>query len=717
MQQIANISGSGPVQGHQTGSGAVEDDVIDLGALLATLWRGKWIIAIIATLAVIVGGYYAYGVAIPKFSATSVVILETQQRTVVDIESVVGGLSDDSQTINSEAEVLKSRGLMGKVVDRLDLTSDPEFNTSLQEPSGLATLKQAVKRAILGAPPAREISEAERATMDRNKAIDSLLSSLSVSAVPNSLVFKIQVTSLEPQKAATIADTIAELYILNQLEVKFEATQQATSWLTEQVGELRVELEAGESRLASLSADNELVSVEALQGLERQLKDIRDRVTQTAETVASQTARVAALDAAATREEQALAANDVQLERMLSRAESEPAMATAFDTRYEQIVERARLDLTRSSQQLEGLQRSEADLRQRIDQQGEDLIQLQQLQREVEASRALYEYFLGRLKETSAQQGIQQADSRVLSNAVVPVVQSEPRRSLILAMSGLLGLMIGAGLVLLREARNSSFRTSGELEALTGINVIGQIPRIPARSRRKTIQYLRDKPTSSTSEAYRNLRTSLMLSNVDNPPKVIISTSALPGEGKTTNSLAIAHNLTGMGKKVLLVEGDIRRRTLTQYFDDLPQRGLVSVLSGETPLDEAITHPDNFGCDMLVGEKTSANAADLFTSDRFRDLITDLRSQYDAVIIDTPPVLIVPDARIIAMQADAVLFTVKWDSTSRAQVLEGLRLFRQTDQKVTGLVLSQINPKGMRRYGYGGKYGAYSSYGSRYYSN
>ena len=202
--------------------------------------------------------------------------------------------------------------------------------------------------------------------------------------------------------------------------------------------------------------------------------------------------------------------------------------------------------------------------------------------------------------------------------------------------------------------------------------------------------------------------------------KLILVTAINPtpaGEGKTTNSLAIAHNLTGMGKKVLLVEGDIRRRTLTQYFDDLPQRGLVSVLSGETPLDEAITHPDNFGCDMLVGEKTSANAADLFTSDRFRDLITDLRSQYDAVIIDTPPVLIVPDARIIAMQADAVLFTVKWDSTSRAQVLEGLRLFRQTDQKVTGLVLSQINPKGMRRYGYGGKYGAYSSYGSRYYSN
>ncbi|WP_254695448.1 polysaccharide biosynthesis tyrosine autokinase [Oceanicola sp. D3] len=693
------------------------DDVIDLGALLGTLWRGKWIIAVIAMLATVIGGYYAYGIATPRYTATSVVILETQERSVVDIESVMGGLSSDSQIVNSEAEVLKSRGLIGKVVDRLDLTADPEFNSALRDPSALSELKSSIKSTLLGAPSEQVVPEDVTMVRQRNNSIDSVLENMTVAAVPNSLVFNIRVTSLEPEKAALIADTIAELYILNQLEVKFEATQEATSWLTEQVGELRVELESGESRLAELSADNELVSVEALQALERQLKEIRDRVTQTADNLETQKARLAVFEAASTREEQAAAANDMQLTRMLPRAQNEPAMATAFDTRFTQLAERARLDVARTSQQLEGLRTSESDLRARIDQQGDDLVELQQLQREVEASRALYEYFLGRLKETSAQQGIQQADSRVLSNAVIPINASEPRRSLILAMSGMLGLMIGAGLVLLKEARNSSFRTSDELEAATGISVIGQIPRIPARNRRKTIQYLRDKPTSNTAEAYRNLRTSLMLSNVDNPPKVIVSTSALPGEGKTTNSIAIAQNLIGMGKKVLLMEGDIRRRTLSQYFDDLPKRGLVSVLSGDSSLDDVITQTEASGIDLLAGEQTSANAADLFTSDKFRDLITDLRGKYDAIILDTPPVLIVPDARIIAMQADAVLFTVKWDATSQAQVKEGLKLFRQSDQKVTGLVLSQINPKGMKRYGYGGKYGAYSAYGSGYYNN
>ncbi|QDC09111.1 polysaccharide biosynthesis tyrosine autokinase [Oceanicola sp. D3] len=714
---MTSISGSGTVQDAQSAVHGDGDDVIDLGALLGTLWRGKWIIAVIAMLATVIGGYYAYGIATPRYTATSVVILETQERSVVDIESVMGGLSSDSQIVNSEAEVLKSRGLIGKVVDRLDLTADPEFNSALRDPSALSELKSSIKSTLLGAPSEQVVPEDVTMVRQRNNSIDSVLENMTVAAVPNSLVFNIRVTSLEPEKAALIADTIAELYILNQLEVKFEATQEATSWLTEQVGELRVELESGESRLAELSADNELVSVEALQALERQLKEIRDRVTQTADNLETQKARLAVFEAASTREEQAAAANDMQLTRMLPRAQNEPAMATAFDTRFTQLAERARLDVARTSQQLEGLRTSESDLRARIDQQGDDLVELQQLQREVEASRALYEYFLGRLKETSAQQGIQQADSRVLSNAVIPINASEPRRSLILAMSGMLGLMIGAGLVLLKEARNSSFRTSDELEAATGISVIGQIPRIPARNRRKTIQYLRDKPTSNTAEAYRNLRTSLMLSNVDNPPKVIVSTSALPGEGKTTNSIAIAQNLIGMGKKVLLMEGDIRRRTLSQYFDDLPKRGLVSVLSGDSSLDDVITQTEASGIDLLAGEQTSANAADLFTSDKFRDLITDLRGKYDAIILDTPPVLIVPDARIIAMQADAVLFTVKWDATSQAQVKEGLKLFRQSDQKVTGLVLSQINPKGMKRYGYGGKYGAYSAYGSGYYNN
>ena len=345
------------------------------------------------------------------------------------------------------------------------------------------------------------------------------------------------------------------------------------------------------------------------------------------------------------------------------------------------------------------------------------MIALQQLQREAEATRLLYEYFLGRLKETSAQEGIQRADSRILSKAVVPETAATPRKLLILVVSMLLGAGLGSLFVLLREARSNTFRTARDLEIFTGETVLGQIPLIPASVRKKVVEYLADKPTSAAAEAIRNLRTSILLSDVDNPPKVIVSTSSLPGEGKTTNSLALAQNLIGMGNKVLLIEGDIRRRTFNEYFKNIPSKGMVSVLSGDTELDAAIFREPGFDCDLLVGEKTATNAADLFSSEKFRLMLQELRTRYDIIVIDTPPVLIVPDARIIAKQADAVLFTVKWDATTAPQVEEALRLFRDANQKVTGLVLSQISPKGMKRYGYGGEYGAYARYGAKYYDN
>ena len=694
-----------------------DDDEIDLGALLSTLWRGKWLIALCMTVAILVGGYYAYGMATPLYRSTAVVILETNQDQIVDLQSVATGLSGDTTEINSEIEILRSRGLMGKVVDRLNLTEDPEFNGALRPP-GVRQNAQAWVRSTLGlTSPPMDIPAEEKARQDRDRTISALIEKISVSNIRNSLVFNITATTEQPRKSALIADTLVELYIFNQIEVKFEAMEQATVWLTDRVSELQTSLEVAEARAAEFSAATDLVSVEGLRALERQTKEQRDRIQTAQMNRAAQAANLAALEAADTRALRAELADDPQLTRFLARADSDEAIGSAFDLRFDFVLERARQNLVRADQQLEALNASALDLEAQIASQGEDLITLQQLTREAEAIRTLYEYFLTRLNETSAQQGIQQADSRVLSNAVIPSVPSEPRKSRIVALSAILGIMLGAGIVLLRELRNNSFRTAQELEAATGYTVLGQIPEMPVSKRNMLINYLTDKPSSAAVEAVRNLRTSLMLSNVDQPPKIILSTSSVPGEGKTTNALSLAHNLLGLGSRVLLVEGDIRRRTLHEYFNDMPEKGIVSVLSGEKTLDEAIHRTPGFGADILGGEKSAVNAADLFASDRFKALIEEMRTKYDVVIIDTPPVLVVPDARLIAQSADAVIFTVRWDSTSKDQVEESMRMFHNSNQRLAGLVLGQISPKGMKRYGYGGKYGAYSAYGSKYYTN
>ena len=561
------------------------------------------------------------------------------------------------------------------------------------------------------------MSPEDEAARTKDAVISRLLEDTTVRNVPLSLVFQVTVETTSPTKSALIADTIVELYILNQIEVKFEATEQATVWLSERVAELQLTLEDAEADVSDFSATTDLVSIEGLQALERQLKEFRDRIDVAEAGRSVLVSQIAALETADTREERAALADDTQLTNLLSRAQSNETFFDTFDTRFELVEARLQGNLIRTEQQLAALRGSEEELAGELEQQGEDLITLQQLTREAEATRVLYEYFLTRFNETSAQQGIQQADSRILSSAVVPTTASEPRKSLILAMSGMLGLMLSMGMVLLREARHNGFRNATSLEQATGYTVLGQIPKMPVSRRGKVINYLNDKPMSAAAEAYRNLRTSLMLSHIDSPPKVIMLTSSVPGEGKTTNSIALAHNLLGLGKKVLLVEGDIRRRTINEYFDNVPERGIVAVMSGELPLSEAVFQSSGFGGDILAGERTSTNAADLFASDAFKALLQDARDSYDAIIIDTPPILVVPDARIIAEQADAVIFTVHWDKTSKQQVEESLRLFNTSGQRVTGLALSQIDPRGMRRYGYGGEYGAYSTYGAKYYSS
>lgn len=687
------------------------DDEIDLGALFATLWRGRLWIVLGGLIALFAGGYYAFGVATPLYTTTASVALESRQEQIVDIESVMSGLSGDQVTINTEVEVLRSRRLIGKVVDDLNLVADPEFNKTLRDEPllSLGAISGVVRENILG-QPARNGQKSDQAI--RDAVINAALEQITVSNVRQSYVFNISVVTEDPAKSARIANRLAELYVEDQIVLKFEKTAEATEWLTERVAELQIELESSEIELKDFSSNTDLISPEGLVALNRQLKDLRDRQGDVVATVQANRMRVDALNAALESTDltrMAEAANDAALDRLIVGG----VVTTAperFQQRFEDVLARAVLERDRSESQQEAIALSILEISKSIETQSDELVALQQLQREAEASRLIYEFFLSRLKETSVQQGLQQAESRILSYAVVPNEPSAPRAGMILALSLILGTMGGSGLVLLREFSQNTFRTAEDLEAKTGSAVVGQIPLVPARSRKKVLQYLQEKPNSAVAEAIRNLRTSLLLANLDKHPKVIMSTSSVPGEGKTTQSLSLALNLAGLNKKVLLIEGDIRRRVMNTYFDIPEKRGFLSVMLGETSLEAALTQLPGMNFDVLFGEKSQTNAADIFSSDRFGAFLDELRERYDYIIIDTPPVLAVADARIIGRWVDTTVYTVQWDKTTHRQVLEGLKSLKQVQIKVAGLVLSQVSPRGMKRYGYGDSYGAYQSY-------
>lgn len=693
------------------------DDQIDLLELFATLWRGKWLILFCTALASFLGVYYALFVAEPKFLASTQLALQVKNQQVVDIQSVVSGVSTESEAINTELQVIKSRKLILELIRDMNLTSDPEFNARLQKQPAISIGKiielvgpyVGVSRSEAYIPNEQEVELAVAKTV---------LNVINVSAQRNTYIIQIAVRTGDRLKSAEMANRLAQIYLDDQIQVKFTETEFAVDWLSERVTQLEQELNEKEDSIKNLRAETDLISLDALEALNIRAKDIRERLADTstaAINAAAKSERIATLSV--NRDFAGIAAeyNLPSLTRLAEQAQTGGSAAeAAFFAELETLQTTAAENLDRVVSQRDALQRSYDLIQQEIEVQNADLVRLNQLVRESEAIRVLYETFLTRLKETTVQIGLQRADSRILSEAV-PGDQVAPRKSLILAISFVLGGLLGVAIVMLRSMAQHGFRSAEDLERATGYTVLGQIPIMPFSRRLGLLNYLRTKPTSAANEAIRNLRTSILLSNIDAQPKIIMSTSSIPGEGKTTHSIALAQNLSGLDKKVLLIEADIRRRTFDQYFTAKPKGNLVSVVSNGMELADAVLSEDDLGIDVLMGGKSSINAADFFSSDKFKAFLERVRETYDFVIIDTPPVLVVPDARVIGHYVDAILYTVKWDFTNQYQVVDGLRQFSSVGLRVSGLALSQINPRGMKRYGYDGRYGAYASYGKGYY--
>jgi succinoglycan biosynthesis transport protein ExoP len=713
-----------PPRPSPNGSVGRDTKSVDLRDLALTLWRGKWLILAAVVLSMTAAGLYTSFVATPLYRASAVVMLETREEQVVDLEGVMSGLSGDAVTINSEVEVLRSRELLSQVVEHLSLTEDPEFNTALIAP-GWAQSAQDYVRAWLGdqfglSPTQTEALTSPELAVEHTmtRTLNRLLQQVEIGVIPQSVVFRITVETTSATKSAAIANAISGHYILEQLEVKFDATEQATTWLSERLSGLQSELEERQSTLAEFSSGSELVSPETLEGLNRQLKDTRDRLIEIEVEQAELIDRHAELSAL-WEDDRGFTevADDRLLSQLMARrvpvAESS-AMAEEIAARMQAVLAQVESEISRAELQITALTAAIAPFEQQIAVQSAELVTLEQLEREVAASDLIYETFLNRFQETSVQQGIQQADSRVLSRAVVPLLAASPQRKLMLTLAAGLGLLLGAAWVVLRENLKNTYRTAEELEAATGRSVLGQIPLVPATKRMGVLRYLAEKPASPAAEAVRNLRTSLLLSNPDRPPQIIMSTSSLPGEGKTTQSIALAQNMAAMGKRVLLIEGDVRRQVFGAYFQLPAARGLLAVISGEVVLADAVQSHPTHGFDILMGEQGKVNPADVFGSVRFAALLEMARRNYDFVIIDTPPVLVVPDARVIGQLVDTVIYAVHWDKTHRHSVAEGLRLLESVNVPVSGMVLSQIDPVGMKKYGYAATYGAYGKAAAAY---
>ncbi len=735
-----------------------DDDVIDLRAIFSTLWRGKWIILICALFGAVMGFLSASQIE-PRYRATAKLLIGVPTADVLKNEGVMVQASFGSTTIQTHSEILKSSKLITRVIDQLNLQSHPEFLPKPKEqakwwqfrPSVPVEVQEFMLNVGLKSPPGPPLPVEEIERRRRLALISRVTRGTSLSPVPESRVIAVSFTSGNPRLSASIANEITEQYLVDQLEGKLETTRSAAEWLAERVDQLQVKVNeaerAVEEAYARLSVDTGQsveITQQQLQALnsslavtrnelsikEAQFERLSRAVAEGRDLGALTEFRASSIVAGFRQEEVELLSNLATLEATVP--EGHPARAR-LASQIEDVRKNIREEADRIVQaiqvDIEAMQATEASLvadvralEDKAAEQARSTVEIRQLERQAEAGKVLYENLLSRLQETAAEESLQAPDARVLSPAEIPLgpLTSSARRTQYLTI--IVGLFAGVGIVFLLDRLNNTFRSPQQLEQISGQNVLATIPLAGSRMKRyDVVRLLREKPNSSLSESIRNLRTSILFSNVDKPPKVIMFTSSVPREGKSTTSMLTALTSQQMGRSAIIVDCDLRMPALAKVLkvNDNDQ-GLLSVIDGTASIEDAVFTEPNTGLHVLMTKSSernaNINAADVLASHRFEELVKELGKTYDLVILDLPPTLVVTDARIVASMADAIIFAVRWDKTPRAAVLEGLRELTSLDAKLTGVVMTMVNESKAARYSYDG-YGYYKGRYRDYYES
>ncbi|MEN3977227.1 polysaccharide biosynthesis tyrosine autokinase [Emcibacter sp. SYSU 3D8] len=722
---------------------------VDVLAFLATLWRRRAIVlgvaAIFTALALIVIFQLT-----PRYESAALVRIDAPKSNVVDIEAVLQDSGQEQGFVETEIEVISSHDVIGRVVDKLRLMENPVFNPEVGEkrqPSPWRFVSPGYYFRLAGelfsatsAPARQSLSAEDRDTELRGRIIDRIAGMMDVKRKRLSSVIAIGIESEDPALAARLANTIAGEYLVSQYEAKFQAAETATTWLNERLGTMRRDVEAAEqaleqfrarSGLLSRTGGNSLLTEQASQ-LNAQLILARtDAATANAKLAQVedlyQSGGVAALSKFLTSDAIArLRAQESDLNRQYAdmsqeMGERHPKMislhAQIEDTREQirQEVDKTlgnlRSEAAAARTKAQTLQSGLNAMQGEAGARSEQSAQLATLEREAQAKRVMFDTFLKRFQETSASEGLQQADATIISRAQVPRQPSFPpmRQFLILAMLASVGAGVGAGLFVDRIL-DRGFRRLDQVEAATGLPALGSIPQTQDGDLIATV--LR-KPNSSYTEALRNLHAGIRLSSIDNEAKVILFVSAVPGEGKTSVSTSLAVLLAHAGHKVLLVDCDLRRGRVHDRLGLLPKPGLVELLV-EPELVGAVQVHAPSGLDVIVSGGSVRSPQDLLGSNAMREFLARARQRYDYVLVDTPPSGVVSEARLLAAAADRVVLIAKWNSTPRNIVTGAERQLRDAGAHFAGVILSQVAPRSGLIYGYDSYSPYYGKYGEYY---
>jgi capsular exopolysaccharide synthesis family protein len=661
---------------------------VTLAEQLLTL-RRRW--RIIFCAAVLMPGLAGAALSLlPKnYTATGILLYDPAGAAPPGDNNAYFENQDEDAIIASQSAILTSLPAARTLAAQLNLAQNPAFNPALRRRPWYAFWP-----ALPAAKPGPDaVALAARAA-------------LSVTVPPNSRILAVSFTGPEQNLAAAAANLAMRLYLNQQRGQEYDDLAQAQSWIEDHATTLQAQLDDTETQLAKARAAAGVVTgtqgtltSETASRLDASLVDAKATLAAAqARLNAAAAGDAAAADAAIApnllplRKEQADLTAQVQslagqygpaYPDLLSARAQLAAISGEIDAETGRELDAARAEVAADQAQVNTLSGALDAARAESQAEDEETAPIRTLEQRADANKAMLQAMTLQAGQLAQQSALTKPDARIISAAFPPAAPDSPHRALVLAAASALGVCIGLLLAGLSEALDTSFRSGADVRAATGLTCLALVPETQQPTNAPV-----DAPFSLFSEQMRALRTGLTLTG---PARVIAITAARPGEGKTTLTIALGRALAAAGLRVVAIDGDIRQPSFDPVFSSGGAVGLTDHLAGLAGLDDILQRDSLTPLNVIDGGTQGRDALSLFLSPALPDLLETLRTRFDVVLLDVPPVFALAEARVLARVADAALFCVRWAHTPRRVVRAAVAMLREANVNLSGAVLTRVN--------------------------
>src|SRR6184192_226926 len=700
-------------------------DGIDLRHYWSIINRRKWSIIGLALAVGLLATLVVFAMT-PIYRASATLLIESQAPNVVSIQEVYGLDTRSQDYLATQIEIMGGRPIAETVVDDLGLIEQPEFRPEHQRP-----LIDLDWRSWL---PFGMQQRASRSQQDeRERVVDAYLDKLRIEPVRMTQLVRVQFDSADPKLAASVAEAHAKAYIESTLEARADATRSATEWMATRVESLRKELQASEASLQAYREQEQIIDVTGLKALPAaEISNLSARLLEVRQTLAA--AKIAYLQVTPVdgRGENLLGVPALLADEGMRRAQASQATAqqavAELEKRYGSSHPKmiaAQSELAQATENLNNQARSvtegirkryeaakseeaaiEAALNragQQYQQVGRKESKLESLQRAVNTDRQLYDLFLKRLSETSATGDLASARARIVEHAVVPRLPAKPNKRRIVSSAVLLTLLFGVGVAFLLASLDNTVRSSKDVEEKLKRPLLGIEPLLGNEALRAVSTLGKSEETRETdprfAEVMRTIRTAISLDNLDKPHKIILVTSSIGSEGKSIFALNLAVAFA-RGERTLLLDGDLRRPSVGKILG-LPRDalGLSELLTNRAQLSECVIGTGVKDLHAISTGFVPPDPLHILSSSRMASALKVLAHSFSRIVIDCAPILPVSDAAVLSKHAHCVLYVVKSDTTTVAQIRKGLGLLERVNAPIMGIVLTQFDVRKAEKYG------------------